>query len=126
MYGYESAAAWIAVFQIGPFGWHRSELRRQAAQYEAHPGLVTRHAVDTDRPTILEAPSVDDVVSENSGRVLDFFPSANDGDKRDRQRRQVEAAWGIWLWLVADLIPDGGSCLTTVSPWPGSVLMHMT
>lgn len=85
----------------------RSELRRHATQYAAAPEPVTKQTVDFHRPPILQPPAVDDVVQQAPPPAGDLFGSAHHYEQREVQRRLTESAWGVWIWLVAELVPDG-------------------
>ena len=89
-------------------------------EYQANPAPVVRHAVDFfDLPDIA-APPVDDVVFETRGGVGSVFPVASEERRQlhEQQRRDIEKAWGVWIWLVADLVPDGTSLPTNRWPAP--------
>ena len=69
----------------------------------------------------IAAPPVDDVVCETRGGVGSVFPVASEERRelREQQRRDIEKAWGVWIWLVADLVPDGTSLTSLVSQIAG-------
>lgn len=71
----------------------RAELQREARHYAARPEPVTCGRVDAEAPW------------------LDEPWRAAAGDERaartDEERIRVEASWGRWLWLVAELTPTG-------------------
>ena len=82
----------------------RAELQREARQYAARPEPVTRGCVEPAPPW------------------LDEPWRAQAGDERgaraDEERIRVEASWGRWLWLVAELAPTGAPQLhVDVQPW---------
>ena len=76
-----------------PAGACRAELQREARHYAARPEPVTCGRVDPGPPW------------------LDEPWRARAGDERaartDEERIRVEASWGRWLWLVAELTPMG-------------------
>jgi hypothetical protein len=28
-------------------------------------------------------------------------------DKREQERLQITQTWGVWVWLIAEFVPDG-------------------
>lgn len=80
--------AWLTPGQLG-----RAELQREARHYAADPAPVTRGCVAASRPWLDDA----------------WHAQAGDGPaaRAEEERIRVEAAWGRWLWLVAELAPHG-------------------
>lgn len=87
----------------------RSELRWHAAQYEADPGPIVRQAVDFSPCLEVQPPDVSDVLPapEPVLGLTDLFKGPNLGDKREKQRLQIAQTWGVWIWLIAELVPRG-------------------
>ena len=92
-----------------PAGACRAELQREARHYAARPEPVTCGRVDA-APPWLDEPWRAQAGDERAART-------------DEERIRVEASWGRWLWLVAELAPTGAPqahpCQTRVRG-PGS------
>lgn len=76
-----------------PWKARRAELRREARHYAADPAPVTRGAVRLSPPWLDAA---------WRGQIGDGAAAS-----ADEERIRVEASWGRWLWLVAELVPNG-------------------
>ena len=72
----------------------RQDLLRVCQQYERDPSPVTRH---------------DPALDAQSVPMLALEPQAASVAKEAAElyRIQTEDAWGRWLWLVAELVPNG-------------------
>ncbi len=70
-----------------------AELQREARHYAADPAPVTRGAAP------LAPPWLDDAWHAQAG--------GPGGAGAEDERVALEAAWGRWLWLVAELQPHG-------------------
>ncbi len=63
-------------------------------------------------------PDVSDVLPAEEPAVgfPGFFKGPSLADKREKERLQLAQTWGVWLWLVAELVPHGTlytpSCMT--------------
>ena len=68
----------------------REELQRLCQQYERDPRPITEHDAG------LSAESAGDLAS-----------SSGVTDLAELYRIQTEDAWGRWIWLVAELVPNG-------------------
>ena len=84
-------------------------MRWHATQYLADPGPVTRQAVDFSSNPIVMPPDVSDVLPAEEPAVgfPELFKGPSLADKREKDRLQLAQTWGVWLWLVAELIPNG-------------------
>ena len=84
---------------------HREDLLRVCGQYEHDPSPVTRH-------------------DANIGAALGAHPAPlpalqqhwGNKEQAELYRIQTEDAWGRWLWLVAELVPTGGTMRAPHSP----------
>jgi len=70
-----------------------AELQREARHYATDPAPVTRGAAPLAPPWL-----------DNAWRAQAGGPG---GAGADDERVALEAAWGRWLWLVAELAPNG-------------------
>ena len=86
----------------------RDDLERSCAEYERDPAPILRHDpnISQDITTSLTAPS-----------------GLSYKDKAELYRIQTEEAWGRWLWLVAELIPNGGRHVSCFVSYLGKQLL---
>ena len=86
-------------------------MRWHASQYLADPAPVTRQAVDFGSNPIVMPPDVSDVLPAEEPPVgfPGLFKGPSLADKREKDRLQLAQTWGVWLWVVAELIPHGES-----------------
>ena len=41
--------------------------------------------------------------------LSEIFKGPSLGAKRELQRLQIAQTWGVWLWVIAELVPNGDS-----------------
>ncbi len=91
----------------------RDDLERTCAEYERDPAPILRH---------------DPNISEHFTSALAAPSGLSYKDKAELYRIQTEEAWGRWLWLVAELIPNGerptSGFRTVASSWFASNAPH--
>lgn len=100
---------------LSTFSWQRSaescraELRWHAKLYESDPGPVTRQTVNFEVSPQVDLPDVSDVVPERelAFGLSNLFKGPNLGESRELQRLQIAQTWGVWLWIIAELVPTG-------------------
>lgn len=98
----------------------RSELRWHAGQYEADPSPILRQSIDFVSCPEVRTPDVSDVMPKTEPvlGISDLFKGPSLGDKREQQRLQVAQTWGVWLWLIAELVPHGDTPHHPFQPKP--------
>lgn len=99
----------------------RSELRWHAFNYNLDPSVVIYGLVDFYKSDYQESESVSDVVKEAPSvfQLSTLFGGPDRALEKERARRKIAESWGVWLWLVADFIPDGRPplCNEETSDW---------
>ena len=87
----------------------RSELRWHALNYSLDPSIVLRGSVDFYKSNYQDSRPVDDVVREAPSvfQLSSLFGGPNRLQEKEKTRREIAESWGVWIWLVADFVPDG-------------------
>ena len=99
----------MACFLGAEMSSRRAELQRHAALYAEHPDPVTRQIVNfAQRPLAVQREEESSNAEEEPQDLfLGPWSGPSQRQKKEATRRQIEQAWGIWIWLVAELVPNG-------------------
>ena len=87
----------------------RSELRWHALNYQLDPSPVVSQRVDFQRKDFIQPEPVTDVVKEapSAFGISNLFGAQERAAEKEAARRRIADSWGVWVWLIAELIPDG-------------------
>lgn len=71
--------------------------------------MILRGKVEFHGREYVDPPPVSDVVREAPSvfQLSSLFGGPDWALEKEKNRRKIAESWGVWIWLVADFIPDG-------------------